>query len=385
MINGGGLVRRSRALDLWSGYPVEKTSEPPEPPGPPPDGTDIDSRRIGNKSIALKLCRHVLIRDITIFHGGHFGILVTGCNGMTINDVTIDTNRDGMDIDCCQNTVISDCRINSPNDDGLCPKSSFALGHNVTTENLTITNCQVSGFAEGSLLDGTMKAKRDGFGRIKFGTETNGGFRNCVITNCTFRSCHGLALEEVDGGTLENFTISNLSMMDVVGAPIYIATGIRNRGPAVTSSSQIKNILISNIVASGCDPQSGIQITGLPGEPIEGIRLENIRLEFKGGGSGANAERVPPELGTGYPEPNKLGIMPSYGVFARHVKDLELADIRISFTKDDLRPAMSFVDADGLELDDCKAQVAAGVVAAKWESVKDVVVRDSPGIPAPNE
>jgi parallel beta-helix repeat protein len=387
MINGGGLVRSSKALDKWSGYVVSKSNDPLQPGSgaPIPDGTDVDSRRIGNKAICLKLCRHVLIRDVTIFHGGHFGILVTGCNGMTIDGLTIDTNRDGIDIDCCQNTVVSDCRVNSPNDDGLCPKSSFALGHNVTTENLTITNCQVSGFEEGTLIDGTMKEGARRTGRIKFGTEANGGFRNCSISNCTFRYCRGLALEEVDGGTLENITISNLSMMDIAGAPIYITTGTRNRGPAVTVPSQIKNVLISNIVATGCDPQSGIQITGTPGQPIEGLRLENIRLEFKGGGTKESAAKVPPELGIGYPEPGRIGIMPSYGVFARHVKDLELANIRLSFAADDLRPAMSFVDADGLEIDNCKAQLATGVSAATWASVKDVVIRDSPGIPAPTE
>ena len=383
MINGGGLVRASRALDLWCGYPVPKTVDPSEPPGPLPDGKDLDSRRIGNKSICLKLCRHVLIGDITIFHGGHFGILVTGCNDVTIHNVTIDTNRDGMDIDCCQNIAVSDCRVNSPNDDGICPKSSYALGRNVPTENLVISNCQVSGFKEGTLLDGTMQDGNRAYGRIKFGTEANGGFRNCAITNCTFRHCLGLALEEVDGGTLENMTISNLSMIDVIGAPIYLTTGKRNRGPDVTTVSQVKNILISDIVATGCDAQSGIQIAGLPGAPIEGVRLENIRLLFKGGGTKESAERVPPELGTGYPEPSKLGTMPAYGVFARHVKDLEIANLRVSFATDDLRPALSFVDVDDLDLDDCRAQLANGTPAVKWDSATNVVVRNSPGIVAP--
>jgi len=59
----------------------------------------------------------------------------------------------------------------------------------------------------------------------KFGTEANGGFRNVTIANCTFRDCHGLALEEVDGGIMENISINNITMMDVVGYPIYLTTG----------------------------------------------------------------------------------------------------------------------------------------------------------------
>jgi polygalacturonase len=282
-----------------------------------------------------------------------------------------------MDIDCCRNTTVSNCRINSPNDDGLCPKSSFALGRNVITENLTIVNCQVSGFKEGTLLDGTMIATTNGTGRIKFGTEANGGFRNVTVANCTFRGCRGLALEEVDGGILENITINNLTMMDVKSYPIYITTGDRNRGPNVTAPSRMKNILISNVIATGVPAASGIQIMGLPEQPIENIRLENIRLMFNGGGTNMGVAYVPKELGTNYPEPGRVvGIMPAYGLFARHVKNLELANITTSFMTNDVRPAMEFIDVSGLEMDNVKTQVGRGVSAMKYQKVSDRVVRN---------
>jgi polygalacturonase len=346
---------------------------------PAPASTSPVGARLGNKAIALKLCRNVLIRDVTILHGGHFAIIVTGCDNLTIDNVTLDTNRDGMDIDCCRNTMVSNCRVNSPRDDGICPKSSFALGRNVITENLTIVNCQVSGFREGTLVDGSMQGG-GGTGRIKFGTEANGGFRNVTVANCTFRACHGLALEEVDGGILENITINNISMMDVAGYPIYITTGKRNRGPNITQPSRARNIFISNITATGIDRASGIQIAGLPEQPIEGVRLENIRLQFKGGGTQANAALTPPELGTGYPEPR--GIMPGYGLFARHVKGLELANITLGFDAQDMRPALVGVDLDGVEIDNLKAQLAPGVPPARWDNVKGLTVRNSPALSA---
>ena len=285
----------------------------------------------------------------------------------------MDTNRDGIDIDCCRNTMVSNCRANCPRDDAICPKSSFALGRNVITENLTIVNCQVSGFVEGSLLDGTMKPDRGHNGRIKFGTEANGGFRNVTVANCTFRGCKGLALEEVDGGIMENITINNITMMDVGNYALYITTGKRNRGPNVTEPSRARNIFISNIIATGVDRQSGIQIFGMSGQPIEGLRLENIRMIFKGGGTKENANVVPPELGTRYPEPS--GTMPGYGIFARHVKDLELANITFGYDAEDLRPALVGVDLDGVEIDNFKAQLADGVPAARWENVQHITVR----------
>jgi polygalacturonase len=372
MINGGGLVRESKLLDQMCGFHHDG--------GPGPADTSLPPARVGNKAIALKLCRNVLLRDVTIFHGGHFAILVTGCDNLTVDNVTIDTQRDGIDLDCCRNTVVSNCHINSPRDDGLCPKSSFALGRDVITENLTIVNCQVSGFEEGTLLDGTLKPSLQRTGRIKFGTEANGGFRNCTVANCTFRCCRGLALEEVDGGLMENITINNLTMMDVAQYPIYITTGERQRGPAVATPSRLRNVLISNVIATGVDPMSGIQITGTAEQPIEGLRLENIRVYYQGGGTKAQAARALPELGRGYPEPGKLGVTPAYGLFVRHVRDLELANFRLGFDQPDLRPAMICADVDGLMIDNFKAQVADGVPVAGYEQVRDLVVRNSPAL-----
>lgn len=371
MINGGGLVKGDGNQNKMSGY------DGWDKPNPTAD-TTLPPERLGNKAIALKLCRNVLIRDITIFHGGHFAILVTGCDNMTIDNVTMDTNRDGIDIDCCRNTMVSNCRINSPHDDGLCLKSTYALGRNVITENLTIVNCQLSGFKEGTLIDGSMQPIRNGKGRIKFGTEANGGFRNVTIANCTFRSCNGLMLEEVDGGIMENISINNITMMDVIACPLYITTGDRNRGPNVTTQSRMRNVNISNIIATGIDPQSGIQIMGTPTQPIEGLRLENIRLVFKGGGTAEQAQLIPRELGTRYPGPGMCGTMPAYGLFARHVRNLELADINTSFEAEDMRPAIQCVDVDGLEIDNFKSQLAEGVSAAVFKSVTNLVIRNSP-------
>jgi polygalacturonase len=368
MINGGGLVRSDGKLDRMVGF---NKFNPPVTNAAPPV-------RLGNKAIALKLCRNVLIRDITIYHGGHFAILVTGCDNLTVDNVTMDTDRDGIDIDCCRNTMVSNCRINSPGDDALCPKSTYALGELRPTENLMIVNCQVSGFAEGTLLDGTMKPSKQHNGRIKFGTEASGGFRNCTVANCTFRSCRGLALEEVDGGIMDNITINNITMMDVPDYAIYITTGKRDRTPGLTTTSRARNILVSNVIADGVGKMSGIQIMGLPDLPVEGVRLENIRLTSNGGGTKADAAIVPKELGTGYPEPRKLGTLPAYGVYARHVRELEIANVRLNVEKEDLRPAMACVDVDGLEVDSLKAQLAAGVSAAKLEAVRRLRVRNSP-------
>src|SRR6267142_3295584 len=211
---------------------------------------------LGNKAISLKLCRNVLLRDFSILNGGHFALLATGVDNLTIDNVKVDTNRDGLDIDSCRNVRISNCSVNSPNDDAIVLKSSYALGFARATENVTITNCFVSGYDIGSMLDATYKRNvkeapdRDGpTGRIKFGTESNGGFKNITISNIVFDHCRGLALETVDGGPLEDVSISNITMRDIVNAPIFLRLASRMRMPSPDSTlGTLKRILISNIM-----------------------------------------------------------------------------------------------------------------------------------------
>ncbi len=99
-----------------------------------------------DKAIALKLCKNVLIRDITIFRGGHFAIITTGCERGNIDNVTIDTNRDGIDIDCCKYFSVTNCKVNTPNDDGIVLKASYALKRAVACEHILIDNCLVTGY-----------------------------------------------------------------------------------------------------------------------------------------------------------------------------------------------------------------------------------------------
>jgi len=329
----------------------------------------------GNKSISLKWCRNVILRDFSILMGGWFGILATGVDNLTIDNLKIDTNRDGMDIDCCVNVRISNCFVNSPRDDGICLKSSFGLGVPRATENVTITNCQVSGYTEGSMLDGTFKRNEQAAGgngptgRIKFGTESNGGFKNITISNCVFDFCRGLALESVDGALLEDVTITNLTMRDIVNAPIFLRLGERMRGPANTPVGEIRRIIISNITVYNADARNGVIISGDTGHNIKDVQLLNIRIYYKGGGTAEQALREVQGFEKEYPEPYRFGIMPSYGFFIRHVDGIQLNNIEVSFSQPDLRPAFFLDDVKNADLTFVKVQKAEGVPCMSLRNV----------------
>jgi polygalacturonase len=341
---------------------------------------------IGNKAIALKNCRGVIFRDFTIFHGGHFGILATGVDNWTCDNLKIDTNRDGIDFDCCQNVRVANCSVNSPNDDGICPKSSFALGYNRPTENVTITNCQVSGFDEGSFLDNTRKRRDEGVfgggptGRIKCGTESNGGFRNITISNCVFEYCRGLAFESVDGALMEDITVTNLAMRDIVNAPLYIRLGSRLRGPDAKIGTA-RRIKIDNVVAHNVTAQAGILFAGDPLAAIEDVSISNIFIDFAGGGTAKDAEREVPEYERSkYPEPSGLGKLSAWGLFARHMKNFSVDRVEFRTDKDDLRPVVRLDDVTDFSADRAKLTNSAGAPQFVLKNVTGFSVTNSAGL-----
>lgn len=311
----------------------------------------------GDKAIAFKQCKNILIRDVTIYRGGHFAIIVTGCERGTIDNVTIDTNRDGIDIDCCKYITLTNCKVNTPNDDAIVLKSSYALKRAVPCEHILVTNCIVTGYKLGTFLDGTYVPEKVNWvcGRIKLGTESNGGYRDITISNCTCMYSSGLAFEEVDQGLMDNIVVTNIALKHVHHYPIYITTGCRNRGPKeVTEPSRGQNIMISNVQALDCDSLAGIIITGMENAPLKNISLSNIFVEYRGGGTADMAQKKYREQGTNYPEPRWAGPTPSYGLFARHIDGLKLRDITFALKKDDGRPAVMLENVKNLDMKDVK-------------------------------
>lgn len=365
MIDGKGLSRRSPGprRPRTAGETPASMANNPSPLGEMSDRREMNG--LGTKAIALKLSRNVTLKDFTIYRAGHFGLLATGVDNLTIDNLRVDTNRDGFDIDSCRNVRISNTFVNTPNDDAIVLKSSYALGFPRATENVTITNSQVSGFDLGSFLDGTFKTTQEFApdrdrvtGRIKFGTESNGGFRNITISNINFVRSRGLAIEMVDGGTIEDVSVTNLTMRDVTTSPIFIRLGARQRAPEGTPIGAIRRVNISNVVVSDADPQYASIIAGLSGHDVEDVRLSNITIRYKGGGTKADAAREVPENEKSYPEPSMFGVIPAYGFYIRHARGIVLDNIDVSFDKVDERPAFVLDDVKDSSFSRTKARLA---------------------------
>jgi polygalacturonase len=319
---------------------------------------------VGNKAIALKNCRNVTLRDFGILKGGHFALLATGVDNMTIDNLLVDTDRDGFDIDCCRNVRVSNCTVNSPWDDAICPKSSYALGYARSTDNVTIANNYVTGCYElGSVISGAWKhfAETEHVpynGRIKCGTESNGGFRNLTITGNVIEGCKGISLESSDGALIEDVAITGNTLRDIFDAPLFLRLNRRNRNPKETlRPGTLRRVLISNLVSHNSASSTSSILSGIPGNLIEDVKVNNCYFGHKGlpkdmrVGWGEQSKPMPdwktitvPEIEDAYPELLRFGPTPSNAFFIRHLKNLEMSHVEVAPAVADPRPAFWLED-----------------------------------------
>lgn len=298
-------------------------------------------------------CKNVTVRDVTIMDSPMWVQHYLACENVNIDGITIHSlvnkNNDGIDIDCCQKVRISNCEINS-GDDAIVLKSTADM----LCRDVVVTNCVLRSWCNA----------------LKMGTESNGGFQNISISNCAIYNTRlsGIALETVDGGTSERLNISNITMENV-GSGIFIRLGNRARpfkkGMEKPSMGSLKDIVISNVQAIEVD-NIGCSITGLPNYPVENVTLENIRINFQGGGTAKHALREIEEFPEKYPEYKMFGVLPAYGFYCRHVNNLKFHHIELGFEKPDHRPALICEDVQDLELFDFDAKIAPSAKAMVW-------------------
>ncbi|MFC1652245.1 glycoside hydrolase family 28 protein [Planctomycetota bacterium] len=305
-------------------------------------------KSLGDRPMLIRLvdCQNVTFTDITLKNAASWCTHMVDCDDIVIRNVTLDnhvnTNNDGFDLDGCKNILIEDCNIRS-GDDSICPKSTTER----LCENLVVKNCRV----------------QSNTAAFKCGTSSRGGFRNMSVTDCDFSGCRMgvIKLLTVDGGILEDITISNIVMNDVEG-PIFIP--LANRGRTYEKPTEqiygqdvkaeglppgtVKNIRISNIRATVTGEKydrQGIMISGIPGHYIEDVALENIDITYPG--SGPVVEKEVAEDIARYPEQFFFGTLPSWGAYIRHARNVEFKNVTMSTLIPDPREKIVQVDVEG--------------------------------------
>lgn len=322
-----------------------------------PDGT-------GDKGIALKLCKNIEIRNLNIREGGHYAILATGCEHLLIDNVTIKTSRDGLNLSQCAHVEVADCHIDavrysdgSPvgGDDAIKLGSDLSLGRALPSEDITVRNCTLASGCNG----------------LQFGSETIAPFRNIRFENIRILRAGkaGISITSNDGSVIDDIHYKDINM-EKTFAPIFIKVSDVARVPqGRTQRGSIRNITFENITATDCysyfkgrDMPS--LIWGKPQAPIEDITFRNLSITAKGGRPVRDAEVRPGENDERFPR--HVGPLPAYAWYLRHVRNIRFIDCAFPFEKPDGRPAFVIDDADGVLIEstilpvgsECSARIA---------------------------
>lgn len=192
----------------------------------------------GNKGIALVRCKNIVMKDFSFVIGGHFAIIAEGVVNMLVDHILVDTTRDAIDVDCCQDVTVRNSVFNSLTDDALVMKASFGAGLYMPLKNVLIEDCTVSGYDAGSVYaktytrDKLVATDRCGpTGRVKLGTESTCGYECVTVRRVHFQRSRGFALEAVDGSDLSHILMEDCTMDDISSSPIFIRAGERGRFP----------------------------------------------------------------------------------------------------------------------------------------------------------
>ena len=311
-------------------------------------GKDMEGRP---HNILFISCKQVRIEGIRMLSSGMWNQHYLNCEDVIVDRIEVynhaNRNNDAIDIDGCRRFVLSNS-IFDTDDDGITLKSTGAA----PAEDVTITNCVVSSFCNA----------------IKAGTESTGGFRNIVISNCVVKpSLHksviygrsgglsGIALEIVDGGIMEGISISNITI-EGTHAPLFIRLGNRARKHIENAPEppvgKIRNITISNIVAYNTGNICS-SITAIPGHYIENVTIDNIQLFNQGGltdGQYKATHHDVQEAEKNYPESSQWGVLPSSVFFIRHVKGLSINNLMFGSNQNDPRIPIIAVDVERFRL-----------------------------------
>ena len=286
---------------------------------------------------------HITLRDAACWMENYFN-----CDEVLLEHITVrnqaNYNNDGIDVDGCRDVIVRFCDVLS-GDDALCFKGASERA----LERVLVENCSLYSSCNA----------------LKVGTDTQGDFRQVLVRGCRIGgvaedargikhpcSDSGISLEMVDGGTLEDFWITDVDIQRA-WSPLFMRLEDRGRvkpGDPKPGVGTLRRIVMEHITGT-CNGPRGSYFIGVPEKPIEDVILHDVHLEqFASVKPVLNADSID-ELRGIYPDAHMiddLGDAPAYALWSRHVKGLYLADYEVTPVQPDPRPAYVFSDVEDL-------------------------------------
>ncbi len=288
-------------------------------------------------------CRNVTIEGVRLVNSPGWTLRLADCvgariNGISINNPVFGPNTDGVDIVASEDVEIANSFFTT-GDDAICIKSASVDGRAIRpTRRIRIHRCTIITRCNG----------------LKIGTASFGPIDDVIMSDCAIlddprnefsRAIAGVAIEMVDGGTLQNVHVRDITMRSV-RTPIFIRRAARSRRPD-GGVGILRDVSLERIHATGGITASSV--TGLAGAPVENVRLTDLSLTSVRVEDGRNLADVP-ELATAYPEALMFGALPASGLFIRHVDGLRIENLALSAPARERRPYIVAQHVSGLKM-----------------------------------
>ena len=226
--------------------------------------------------VSLRNCERVLLEGVTFQNSPCWTLHPLYCKHVTIKDITVrnphySANGDGIDIDACENVLLTGSSFDV-GDDAICIKSgkdADGRRHGIPCKNLIISDCTVY----------------HGHGGFVIGSEMSGGVENIWVTGCRFIGTDvGLRFKSARGrgGLVRNIWCDHIYMKDIVTYGVvfnlyYAGVAATDMDkdvqadlmPVDETTPEFRDFRFSDIVCSGA--QQAIYINGLPELPLKGV------------------------------------------------------------------------------------------------------------------
>ena len=226
--------------------------------------------------VSLRECENVLLDGVTFQNSPCWNIHPLWCKNMIITGITVrnphySTNGDGIDIEGCENVILTASTFDV-GDDAICIKSGKdedGRRHAKVCRNLIIEGCTVY----------------HGHGGFVIGSEMSGGVENIRVSNCSFLGTDvGLRFKSTRGrgGLVKDIWCENIAMKDIVSYAVIFnlyyagvaASDMKDDAeedlmPVDETTPEFRDVHFRNISCSGA--KQAIYLNGLPELPLSGL------------------------------------------------------------------------------------------------------------------
>lgn len=314
LVASGGIV--SRDGRIW--YPdegFEKATMFSDMNVPSADLTEEQWNEIKSflrpNMVSLRNCENVLLEDCSFQNSPCWNVHPLMCKNLIVNRVNIrnpyySQNGDAIDVDSCENVLITNSTFDA-GDDGICIKSGKdADGRRRARpcKNLIVDNCTVF----------------HGHGGFTVGSEMSGGVENIKVSNCRFLGTDvGLRFKSKRGrgGVVKNIYINDIYMKDILADAILFDLFYGGKSaveaaaekdetvnvPAVPvdeTTPEFRDIYISNVCCNGAS--RAMLFNGLPEMPVTNINVSDCTITADEGITLRNSQDITFKNVKCYPE-----------------------------------------------------------------------------------